>query len=77
MRLRWKAITCSVTETSPNESSTPDVLRDSVVCSMKISVLRVVVAVERVDDRAAGVDVELADLVGLTEVQIDRAGVHC
>jgi hypothetical protein len=38
--------------------------------------LRVPVAVERRDERAAAVEVELAHLVGAPEVQVDRALMH-
>src|SRR5206468_7448809 len=37
--------------------------------------LRVPVAVERLDDRAPPLDIELAHLVGATEVKVDGAGV--
>jgi hypothetical protein len=38
--------------------------------------LGVPVAVERVDDRPPRVEIELADLVGAAEVEVDGAGMH-
>ena len=69
-RLRWNAVTCSVTETAPKASSTPSARRlRSARLDEDLGVLlrlRVPVAVEGLDDRAASLDVELADLVGAT-----------
>ena len=76
---RWKAITCSVTETSPKCSSTPEVdalLADPLDVDLGLLLRpRVPVAVEARDDRPPAADVELLDLVGAAEVEVDRAGV--
>jgi hypothetical protein len=73
--LRWKAITCSVTDTSPKESFTPlrDLLDEDLGLLLR---LRVPVAVEPVDGGPPGFDVQLVDLIRPSEVQVNPAGMN-
>ena len=83
-RLRWKAITCSVTDTSPKNSSMPippptGSSRLAAIRSMNTSVSFFGCVYQspskRLDDRPPRLDVELAHLVGAPQVQVDGAGV--
>ena len=79
-RFFWYATTCSVTDTIPNDSVTPQ--RVPLVAHLLdpglglLLRLRVPVAVERPHRGAVLGQVELLHLVGRAHVQVDRARVH-